>query len=291
MPRYIHQRPDWPQFRWDSEPLLPLVSRIRHRQGQLLGRLEAVGLALRDITTLEALTEEITQSADIEGEVLAANQVRSSLARRLGMDKGGLVPSSRDVDGMVDVLLDTTQHFQSPITEERLKGWQAALFPSGRSGMYKITVGEWRSDATGPMQVVSGPMNRERVHFEAPAANLIPNEIIPFLEWIEADQGLDPVLKAGVAHLWLLTIHPFEDGNGRISRALTECMLARADGASQRFYSLSSQIRLDRKGYYEMLENTQKGDLDITRWLLWFLQCLNRALDHAEEIVAKVWHR
>ncbi len=251
--------------------------------------MEGLGFHLRAEAVLQTLTEEVLKSSEIEGELLDKEQVRSSIARRLGMDIAGLVPADRDVEGVVEMMLDATQNYRAPLTKERLFAWQAALFPTGRSGMRKIVVGAWRTKASGAMQVVSGPIGRERVHFEAPDARRVEKEMRAFLDWFEAnDVAIDPVIKAGVAHLWFVTIHPFEDGNGRIARAVADLALTRSEGNPQRFYSMSAQIRLERNAYYKMLEETQKGDLDITAWLTWFLECLNRAFDGAETILASV---
>lgn len=260
----------------------------RHMQGRLMGKMESLGFVLRQEALLETLTQDVLKSTEIEGEFLNPEQVRSSIARRLGMDISGLIPSDRNVDGVVEMTLDATQHYQKPLTFERLFSWHAALFPTGRSGMYKITVGDWRRDETGPMQVVSGAMGREKVHFQAPDAALLENEMRTFLNWFNEEEKIDPVLKAGIAHLWFVTIHPFDDGNGRIARAVTDLQLSRAENSPQRFYSMSARIRLQRKGYYEILEKTQKGTMDITEWLSWFLQCLNAALTDTESTLARV---
>ena len=292
MSRYIHQQKDWPNFRWDSQQLVSLIGKVRNLQGKLIGKMESIGFDLRSEANLETVTVEIVKSSEIEGDVLKAEQVRSSLARRLGMERAGLVPSNRDVDGMVDLLLDAIQNYQSPLTKERLFNWHFSLFPTGRSGMYKIIVGNWRDDSTGPMQVVSGAMGKEKVHFQAPPAESIPNEIDQFLAWVNEEQPeLDPVLKAGIAHLWFVTIHPFEDGNGRITRAITDMLLTKADNIPQRFYSMSAQIRNERKQYYDMLESTQSDDLDITPWLLWFLECLHNALLSSAVTLQKVMNK
>ncbi len=251
--------------------------------------MEALGYHLRSAATLRALTEEVVQSSDIEGEVLGDAQVRSSLARRLGLDVAGLVPSDRHVDGVVEMLLDATQRFSEPLTADRLASWHAALFPTGRAGMTKITVGAWRTDASGPMQVVSGPIGRPRVHYQAPSAPRLDTEMRAFLDWFnDGALPLDPIVKAALAHLWFVTIHPFDDGNGRIARAITDLTLARSEQTAQRFYSMSSQIRAERKTYYDMLEATQRGTLDVTSWVRWFLACLDRAFDRAETILASV---
>jgi Fic family protein len=288
MPRYIHELEDWPHFKWDYAKLTQKLAAVRNRQGRLSGRMEELGFRLRSEANLEALTEEVTQSSEIEGEVLNREQVRSSIARRLGVDIGALTPSERDVEGVVEMQLDATGKFSAPLTFERLFGWHAALFPTGRSGMAKITVGSWRTDGTGPMQAVSGPIGRERVHYEAPKAAALSNEMKAFVDWFNGSQDIDAVLKAAVAHLWFVTIHPFDDGNGRIARAIADMALARSEASSQRFYSMSAQIRQERNIYYDILEATQKGDLDITAWLGWFLDCLDRAFDRAQTILASV---
>jgi Fic family protein len=265
------------------------VASVRHRQGRLVGRMEALGYSLRADATLRTLTEEVLKSSEIEGEVLNGEQVRSSLARRLGMDIAGLVPADRDVEGIVEMLLDATQRFGEPLTAERLFSWHASLFPTGRSGMGRITVGAWRTDASGPMQVVSGPIGRTRMHYEAPSAQRLDVEMHTFVDWFDsATVSLDPIIRAGLAHLWFVTIHPFDDGNGRVARAITDMALARSEQNSQRFYSMSSQIRAERSTYYDTLEAAQKGDLDVSPWLQWFLACLDRAFDRAETILASV---
>ncbi|HWZ39804.1 MAG TPA: Fic family protein [Bradyrhizobium sp.] len=286
--RYIRELEDWPHFKWDYAKLAQKLAAVRNRQGRLSGRMEELGFRLRSEANLEALTEEVTKSSEIEGEVLNREQVRSSIARRLGVDIGALTPSERDVEGVVEMQLDATGKFSAPLTFERLFGWHAALFPTGRSGMAKITVGSWRTDGTGPMQVVSGPIGRERVHYEAPKAAALSNEMKAFVDWFNGSRDIDAVLKAAVAHLWFVTIHPFDDGNGRIARAIADMALARSEASSQRFYSMSAQIRQERNIYYDILEATQKGDLDITAWLGWFLDCLDRAFDRAQTILASV---
>lgn len=285
---YIHEIADWPNFEWDSEALAEPLAAVRHHQGKLIGRMDALGFTLKSEAVLQTLTQDVLKSSEIEGEILDRDQVRSSIARRLGMDIAGLEPADRDVEGVVEMMLDATQSYDKPLTKDRLFGWHAALFPTGRSGMHKITVGAWRKDKDGPMQVVSGPIGRQKVHFEAPAADRLAKEMAAFLKWFEGKPGKDPVLKAGIAHLWFVTIHPFDDGNGRIARAIADMALARSEQSSQRFYSMSSQIRQDRKDYYAMLERTQRGSLDITNWLTWFLGCLDRAFDGAEDVLANV---
>ncbi len=282
----IHELPDWPEFRWDSKVLAEPLAEARHRQGRLIGRMEGLGFDLRSEATLQTITEEVMKSSEIEGEILDRDQVRSSIARRLGMDIGGLAPVDRDVEGVVEMMLDETQNYEQKLTEERLFGWHAAVFPTGRSGMHRITVGAWRDDKSGPVQVISEPVGRERVHYEAPKAERVAGDMKTFLDWFDGKRGTDPVLKAGVAHLWFVTIHPFADGNGRIARAIADLQLARSEQSTQRFYSMSAQIRQERKAYYDILERTQKGDLDITDWLTWFFACLSRAFDGAEDILA-----
>ena len=288
MPTYIHQRADWPRFTWSDNALGRPLAAVRHKQGRLIGRMEALGFDLRAEASLRSLTEEVVKSSEIEGEVLDRAQVRSSLARRLGMEVGALAPADRHVDGVVEMMLDATENSAAPLSDERLFGWHAALFPTGRGDIARITVGEWRKDRSGPMRVVSGRAGRERVHYQAPAAKLLPKEMRGFLRWFNAEAGIDPVLKAAIAHLWFVTIHPFDDGNGRIARAIADLELARSENSRQRFYSMSAQIRQERKAYYDILEATQKGGLDITPWLAWFLGCLDRAFDGAESILGSV---
>jgi Fic family protein len=285
---YIHQHKNWPRFHWDKAKVAELLTTVRYRQGRLIGHMEALGFALREEAMLQTLTQEVIKSSEIEGEVLDQDQVRSSLARRLGIDIAGSVQADRHVEGVVEMMVDATQNFQQPLTEERLFGWHAALFPTGRSGMHRITVGAWRSGERGPMQVVSGSIGKEKVHFEAPGAAKVPEEMTRFLEWLNTNNDHDPVLKAAIAHLWFVTIHPFEDGNGRIARAIADMQLARADESPQRFYSMSTQIRKERKDYYEILEATQKGALDIMPWLTWFLHCLDRAFLGTNDILSNV---
>jgi Fic family protein len=285
---YIHELTDWPKFRWDQQGLAERLAAVRHRQGRLIGRMEGLGFSLRAEAVLQTLTQDVIKSSEIEGEVLDKGQVRSSLARRLGMDIGALTPAERNIEGVVEMMLDATQKFDVPLTTERLFDWHAALFPTGRSGMTRIRAGAWRDDHAGPMQVVSGPAGRERVHYEAPAAKKLRREMSAFLAWFNGPDSMDPVLKAGIAHLWFVTVHPFDDGNGRIARAIADMVLARSERSAQRFYSMSAQIRAERKAYYDILEATQKGDLDITHWLEWFLGCLDRAFDGAETILAAV---
>ena len=286
---YIHEQPDWPKFRWDSARLTPALSTCRHQQGRLLGQMQALGFQFQQEAELQTLTDDVVKSSEIEGEKLDVQQVRSSVARRLGMDVGGMVAADRHVEGVVEMTLDATRRYDQTLTADRLCAWHAALFPTGRSGMRRIRVGAWRDDSTGPMQVVSGPIGRERVHYEGPAAERLEQEMSAFLEWFEgAGADGDPVLKAGLAHLWFVTIHPFDDGNGRIARAIADLALARSERSAQRFYSMSSQIRQERAAYYEVLERTQKGTLDITPWMEWFLACLSRAIEGAQTTLAAV---
>lgn len=287
--KYIHQLPDWPRFKWDIATLAPFLVEVRHRQGLLLGHMQTLGFTLQGEATLQTITLDVVKSSEIEGEKLNEEQVRSSIARHLGIDIAGAIAVDRHVDGVVEMMLDATQNFRQPLTAERLCNWHAALFPTGRSGMRKIVSGSWRTNtADDPMQVVSGPIGREKVHFEAPAGALVPNEMVAFISWFNSETALDPVLKAGVAHLWLVTIHPFDDGNGRIARAVTDMQLARADGSSHRFYSMSAEIRRQRSGYYEILEATQKGSMNISRWLEWFLRCLRSSIAASEGQLSKV---
>ena len=285
---YIHQRPAWPKLSWNSSKVLPLLAEVRHLQGRLLGSMESLGFDLRNEATLAALTADVIKSSAIEGEKLNADQVRSSIARRLGLEFGGTIAASRDVEGVVEMMLDATQNYSAPLTKKRLFAWHACLFPTGRSGMRKIAVGKWRPAEVEPMQVVSGPMGRERVHFEAPAADRLEREMTAFLKWFKSERKIDPVLKAAVAHFWFVTIHPFEDGNGRIARAIADMALARAEGTKERFYSMSAQIEVERKNYYLKLERNQRGDTDITSWIEWFLECLRRALEGSESTIGQV---
>ncbi len=282
---YIHQNTSWPKFYWDVERISALLATIRNKQGKLVGRMEALGFNLRAEATLNTLTLDILKSNEIEGEILNPEEVRSSLARHLGMDIVGLVPSDRYIDGVVEMMLDATQKFKNDLESDRLFGWHAAMFPTGPSSIYKITVGNWRRS---PMYVVSGGIGNERIHYEAPGAELLDGEMNKFFEWFNAEKNIDPVLKAAIAHLWFITIHPFDDGNGRIARAITDLQLARADESSQRFYSMSAQIQKEHSSYYLILEATQRGTLDITNWLEWFLHCLDRALIATDDILATV---
>jgi len=294
---YIHELKDWPRFHWSADKLAELLASVRHRQGRLIGHMEALGFDLRQEAVLQTVTADVLKSSEIEGEKLDAGQVRSSIARRLGMDIGALKPADRHVEGVVEMMLDATRHYDKLLTAERLFGWHASLFPTGRSGMTKIKTGAWRDDGTGPMQVVSGAVGKERVHFEAPKADRVDAEMHAFLKWFEGGSKIDAVLKAAEAHLWFVTIHPFDDGNGRIARAIADMALARSEHSPQRFYSMSAQIRQERNDYYDILKQTQKGTLDITPWMEWFLSCLGRAIDGAQETLsavlnkAKFWER
>ena len=282
---YIHQHKNWTNFTWDNNKLLALLADVRHLQGRLLGQMENLGFKLKEEAVLSTLTLDVLKSTEIEGEILNKDQVRSSIARKLGFDVSGLVDSPRNVDGVVEMMLDATQNYPQPITTERLSGWHAALFPTGYSGMYKIEVGKYRS---GDMQVVSGAMGKEKVHYEAPEAGRLEAEMNNFLQWFNDTPQTDPVLKAAIAHFWFVTIHPFDDGNGRIARAITDMQLARSDGSPQRFYSMSNQILIERKKYYEILEKTQRRTSDITDWLVWFLSCLENALINSSDVLESV---
>ena len=294
MKRYIYEHSHWPQLQWDHSAITSPLAQVRNRQGLLLGKMQSLGFPLQKNALLETLTLDVVKSSEIEGALLPNNTVRSSIARKLGLDIAGLVPSDRHVDGVVEMILDATQNFSSSLTKERLCGWQASLFPTGFSGIHKIRTGTWRNDDSGPMRVVSGRMGREIIHFEAPAASAIEKEMHQFLRWANQEQMTDGVLIAAIAHLWFITIHPFEDGNGRVARAITDMFLARSDQSAQRFYSMSAAIRKERDAYYSILEKSQKIQashkaLDITAWLLWFLQCLDRALNATGTLLSSVF--
>ena len=276
--KYIYQKPGWPRFFWNTEKLLTLLTEVRNMQGRIVGQMSALGFSLKDHANLEILTQDILNSTEIEGEVLDKNQVRSSIARRLGLNVSGLVASDRNVDAVVEMMIDATRNFDQPLTRGRIIGWHNTLFPSGYSGMLKIRVGKFRDDASGPMQVISGPIGKEKVHYQAPPAAALEIEMAAFFDWFNKEQGIDLVIKSALAHLWFVTLHPFDDGNGRIARALADMILARSDGRPHRFYSMSAQIRAERKQYYEVLEKTQKSSLDVTCWLEWFLKCLLNAI-------------
>jgi Fic family protein len=285
---YIHQSKDWPKFKWDQAKLAELLADVRHRQGRLLGRMEGLGFQLRGEATLTTLTQDVIKTTEIEGEKLDPEQVRSSIAKRLGMDIGGSLRIGRNVEGIVEVMLDVTGKHDAPLSEERLFAWHAALFPTGRSGMQSIVVGGWRTASSGAMQVVSGPLGREKVHYEAPTADRLNREMAEFIKWFNAVPETDLVVKSALAHFWFVTIHPFEDGNGRIARALADMLLARAEQSTQRFYSLSSQIQQERNAYYEVLEKSQKGSLDITPWIEWYLNCMKHAIAASEKTLEAV---
>jgi Fic family protein len=294
---YIHELADWPRFRWDGDLLSDSLASVRHRQGHLAGNMEALGFDLRQEAVLETLTVDVVKTSDIEGEKLDVGQVRSSIARRLGIDIGAVHPADRHVEGIVEMTLDATRSNDQPLSGERLLTWHSSLFPYGRSGMAIIKAGAWRDDAAGPMEVVSGAVGKERVHYQAPAADRLNREMQRFLDWFNAGPAMDAVLKAGLAHLWFVTVHPFDDGNGRIARAIADMALARSENTPQRFYSMSAQIRRERGAYYDILEKTQTGPLDITPWMLWFLACLGRAIDGAQTTLgavlakARFWER
>ncbi len=289
MAKYIYQHKQWPDFHWDTSVISTVLASVRFKQGRLIGQMENLGFQLQKEATLMAMTEEVIMSSEIEGEILDVAQVRSSIARQMGIDVAGIVPSDRRVDGVVEMMIDATQNFIQALTDERLFGWHALLFPIGRSGSRKIEVGNWRNNPKeDPMQVISGAMGREQVHFQAPDSIYVSAEMETFIRWFNDELKIDSLLKAAIAHLWFVTIHPFEDGNGRIARTIADMQLTRSDQSAYRFYSMSSQIRLERNSYYAILEETQKGDLDITNWVLWFLACLDRALDGSSMLLNKV---
>ena len=294
---YVWERPEWPKFTWNKGRLLEPLATARLKQGRLLGRMSALGFDLKLEAQFKALTEEIIKSSEIEGDFLDRNSVRSSMARRLGWPEAGTHSADRRAESIVEMMLDATGNYDVPLTAERLFGWQAALFPTGYSGMHRVRTGAWRSDENGPMQVVSGPVGRQRVHYQAPPARQIVAEMQSFLDWFNRLTGPEGLLRAGIAHLWFVTVHPFHDGNGRVARAIADLALAQSEGSRQRFYSVSSQIRKDRSNYYDMLERTQKGTLDVSDWLDWFIDCFSRAIDGAEELSelvlrkAEFWNR
>lgn len=287
--KYIHQLSDWPRFHWNHSTITQILAEVRHQQGRLLGRMEGLGFQLQEEATLHTLTLDVVKSSEIEGEILDLQQVRSSVARKLGMDIAGLVPADRHVDGVVNMMMDATQLYQNALSDDRLFGWHAALFPTGRTGMQKIVAGAWRNNPKAdPMKVVSGPMGRETIHYEAPDAEILEKEMLQFCNWFNKEYKIDPVMKAAIAHLWFVTLHPFDDGNGRIARTITDMQLCRADDTSRRFYSMSAQIRKERKQYYAILEATQSGTMDITQWIEWFLGCLQRAIKSTDEALGTV---
>ena len=287
----IWERPEWPKFTWNEGRFLEPLATARLNQGRLLGRMSALGFELKLEAQLKALTEETIKSSEIEGDFLNRTAVRSSMARQLGVPVAGVHPIDRRAEGIVEMMLDATGNHDAPLTAERLFGWQAALFPTGYSGMHKVRTGAWRSDESGPMQVVSGPIGRQRVHFRAPPARQISAEMRTFLRWFNRPTGTEGLLRSGIAHLWFVTIHPFDDGNGRVARAIADLALAQSEGSGQRFYSVSSQIRKERSNYYDMLERTQKGTLDISDWLVWFIDCFSHAIDGAEELSKQVLNK
>lgn len=286
--RYLWEEKEWPVLRWDEKRLGPMVAEVRHQQGRLLGRMEGLGFELREESAFRTLTREVVKTSEIEGEILDVEQVRSSLARRLGMDTAALKPSEREVDGIVEIVLDATANFDHPLTRKRLFGWHAALFPTGHTGIFRIPTGRWRDDSEGPMRVVSGAAGREKVHFVAPPAERVAAEMNEFLSWFNAPPSEAPVLKAALAHLRFVTIHPFADGNGRIARAIADMALARSEGEPQRFYGMSAQIRQERNAYYKALARAQKAGVDVTEWLAWFLGCLQRAIAGSREELSAV---
>lgn len=289
MSTYIYQLAGWPEFTWNEKTIAPLLTETRYRQGNLLGRMEGMGTGLQTEANLSTLAADVLKSSEIEGEILNAAEVRSSIARRLGIEFQLDVKAGRDVEGVVDMIMDAVNSFREPLTTEKLFDWHSALFPTGRSGIYKIVVGNWRqNDSSHPMQVVSGPMGKEKVHFEAPVSTRIQEMMNQFLIWFNQPSSIDPVLKSAIAHLWFVTIHPFDDGNGRIGRAIMDRQLAVAEGSEKRFYSLSSQILKERKEYYLQLESAQKGTLDITAYLSWFLSCLDRAILNTDEVLSTI---
>lgn len=286
--KYIYQHKDWPNFYWSNNDLISLLSKVRNQQGKLIGKMGNLGFDLQNQANLEILTQDILRSSEIEGEILNQDQIRSSIARRLGIQIPNYIDSDRNVDGFVEVMLDATTKYDNDLTKDRLFGWHNSLFPSGYGGLYKIIVGNWRDDSTGPMQVVSGPLGKERVHYQAPPSYSLEKEMKTFINWINKKQNVDLVIKAAIAHLWFVTLHPFEDGNGRIARVITDMILAQSDQQSTRFYSMSSQILNERKQYYKILEKTQHSELDITEWIDWFLNCLLNAINISEDLLSKV---
>lgn len=285
---YIYELEKWPQFTWDSEKIAPLLIQLRHSQGLLIGGMESIGFSSKEEVILQTLTQDIVKSSEIEGEILDQSLVRSSVARQLGIDDAAVGAVDRNIDGVVEMMVDATQRFDEPLTQERLFAWHSSLFPTGRSGFKKLKVGSWRSSR---VEVISGPLGKEKIHFEGPPPARVDRDMDQFLDWINQDKKMDLVLKAAIAHLWFVTIHPFEDGNGRIGRAIADLLLARSENSSRRFYSLSSQIQIERKGYYQILEQTQKGGLNITSWIQWFLSCLARAIENASKVLESIKHK
>lgn len=286
---YIHEHEEWPKLTWNKEKIEPLLIEVRYLQGRLLGRMEALGFSICEEATLKILTQDVLKTSEIEGERLDPEQVRSSIAKRLGLDFGSMIPIDRHVEGIVDVMLDATQHYQDPLTPERLFHWHIALFPTAKSGMQLLTVGEWRAHI---MQVVSGPYGHEKIHYEAPIPGRLMQEMTKFLDWFNTSvPAVDDVIKSAIAHFWFVTIHPFDDGNGRIARAIADMMLARSEKSAQRFYSMSFQIQKDRAGYYKILERCQKGRTDITLWIEWFLESLKHAIKNSGHLLDSILHK
>ncbi len=294
---YIYERQDWPNFTWDQQAIAEALGSVKFQQGRLLGKMDSLGFNLQEQAVLKTLTSDVIKTSEIEGEHLDPDQVRSSIARHLGMDIAGLIPTDRHIDGIVEMLLDATHRYNKALTEQRLCQWHAMLFPSGLSGMMLVNPGVWRSDSGGPMQVVSGRYGKEKVHFQAPPVKQLLSEIKKFLSWFNQKNATDLLIKSAVAHLWFVTLHPFDDGNGRIARAIADMLLARAESLTNRYYSMSTQIRKERKTYYAQLEHTQKSDLDISTWIIWFLNCLERSICNAESVIqvvlnkAKFWEQ
>ncbi len=282
---YIHELETWPNFSWDSERISSLLIEVRHQQGRLIGGMESIGFQYREEVVLATLTQDVVKSSEIEGEILDPSLVHSSVARRLGVEVAAIHPVDRNVEGVVAMMLDATQKFDQSVTKKRLFSWHSSLFPKGRLDFAKIRVGAWR---TNSVQVISGSMGRETVHFEGPAAARVDDEMGHFLDWLNSETTMDLVVKAAIAHLWFVTIHPFDDGNGRIGRAIGDLMLARSENSAHRFYSLSTQIQVERKGYYAILEKMQKGNLEITPWIEWFLHCLIRAIERASSTLEAI---
>ncbi|MBL7827428.1 MAG: Fic family protein [Saprospiraceae bacterium] len=285
MARYIYEHPNWTDFSWQDKSINVVFGEVRLMQGKILGQMNSLGFSIKEEATLTTLTLDVVKSSEIEGELLNYDQVRSSIARRLGINSAGLVPSNRHIEGVVEMMLDATQRYSLPLTEKRLFGWHASLFPTGYSGPYKIEVGQYR---TGVMQIISGAMGKEKVHYEAVTPEMVKSEMDKFLNWVNNDNSLDPVIKAAIAHFWFIIIHPFDDGNGRIGRAITDMLLARAEGSGERFYSMSSQILTERKRYYEILQKEQHSSGDITEWLEWFLHCLKNAMLATESTTQRI---
>lgn len=285
---YIHERKEWPNFKWDEKMVAELLTEVRHLQGRLLGRMDALGFQLREEATLQSLMQDVLKTSEIEGEKLDAEQVRSSIAKKLGMDIGAIAKVDRNVEGIVEIMLDATRNYAAPITKERLFGWHTALFPNVTAIMQRFTVGGWRTKKSGTMQVVSGPIGREKVHFEAPTYNRLKKEMTTFIKWFNTPSEIDLIIKSALAHFWFVTIHPFDDGNGRIARAIADMLLARSEKCKQRFYSMSSQIQRERNAYYNVLEQCQKDSLDITSWISWYLNCLKQAIFASDEMLKVV---